>query len=126
MRIAPTPCPATLPTCMHSQHSKTTVLIAYSILPWSGMQVLPACKHVAEVPLWLQTQKALLDVLWGLDEQALPGCAAGHDPMVRAMRNLIWDAGITKADPNAPVPPYLRSAQNGCRTSLESPRVGQY
>ena len=30
----------------------------------------------------VQVQEALLDVVWGLDEEALPGCAAGVGDMV--------------------------------------------
>ena len=32
----------------------------------------------------MQTQESLLEVLWSLDEQALPGCATGLGPMVRS------------------------------------------
>ena len=30
----------------------------------------------------MQAQEALLDVVWGLDELALPGCAAGLGDLV--------------------------------------------
>ena len=39
-------------------------------------------RELAEVQLALQTQEALLDVVWGLDEQALPGCAASLGDLV--------------------------------------------
>ena len=38
----------------------------------------------------LQVQEALLDVVWGLDEQALPGCAAGLGDLVCFQSILPW------------------------------------
>ena len=47
----------------------------------SGMH--PATNHQLSRHVAVQAQEALLDVVWGLDELALPGCAAGLGDMVR-------------------------------------------
>ena len=41
---------------------------------------MAACKALRHQTF--QVQEALLDVVWGLDEQALPGCAVGLGDMV--------------------------------------------
>ena len=42
----------------------------------------PATIHQLSRQVALQAQEALLDVVWGLDELALPGCAAGLGDLV--------------------------------------------
>ena len=90
---------SSLPSCMPDRHEFAAIRQRLTpehsadntTLAHPSMQDLPACKHTAEMASWLQTQEALLEVLWSLDEQALPGCAAGLGPQVRTLSLLRYD-----------------------------------
>ena len=64
---------------------------AAEVVPSGSLTIelrVSAAFHAAEMPVRTQAQEALLDVLWGLDEQALPGCAAGLGDLVRQAETL--------------------------------------
>ena len=53
--------------------------------PYRQKQRLLICEHgTLHMLAGLQAQQALLDVVWGLEEQALPGCAASLGDLVGA------------------------------------------